>query len=89
MRAARKHLAGRCLFCECTILHAHRVVPGAEGGNYDWQNVLPLCPSHHSAVHLGLITILSRHGSALGRNYVRYSEGGEEKLIEEPNIFRE
>lgn len=34
----------------------HHIVPVADGGLDDWQNVILLCPNHHKMADLGLIT---------------------------------
>ena len=41
-----------CLLCDYPISQNHRICPGAWGGDYTPDNVVPLCPNHHQAVHL-------------------------------------
>jgi 5-methylcytosine-specific restriction endonuclease McrA len=58
--AATKHKlagAGVCEFCgwepiEKRQLHAHHVVPRCHGGTDDPENLIVLCPNHHSTAHL-------------------------------------
>jgi hypothetical protein len=58
--AATKHKlsgAGVCEFCgwepiEKRQLHAHHVIPQCHGGTDAVENLIVLCPNHHSTAHL-------------------------------------
>lgn len=41
----------KCFFCDHPGAHKHRINPGRWGGIYDDDNVINLCPNHHSAIH--------------------------------------
>jgi Domain of unknown function (DUF222)/HNH endonuclease len=56
--AQRRALAARdrgCVICEAEPdwCDAHHVVPWAQGGATDLENLALLCPGHHTAVHAG------------------------------------
>lgn len=41
-----------CHVCDHVFTQNHRIKPGAWGGTYDDpDNVVPLCPNHHAAIH--------------------------------------
>jgi hypothetical protein len=51
---------GRCAVPGCTntaCLHAHHVDPRADGGSHDPDRLIPLCGTHHRAVHDGRLLI--------------------------------
>jgi hypothetical protein len=51
---------GRCAVPGCTntmCLHAHHVEPRADGGTHDPDKLVPLCGTHHRAVHDGRLLI--------------------------------
>ncbi len=35
----------------------HRLVPGKEGGSYEFGNMFAICPNHHAEVSKGLIKL--------------------------------
>ncbi|MGF1645551.1 MAG: DUF222 domain-containing protein [Kineosporiaceae bacterium] len=68
--AQRRALAARdrgCVICEAEPdwCDAHHVVPWAQGGATDLQNLVLLCPSHHTAVHAGSWRLDRDDGGAL------------------------
>lgn len=59
----------KCFFCEeddYAILDAHRILPGAEGGTYDWINTLTVCSNCHRRIHAGEILVDRKYGSTGG-----------------------
>ncbi len=67
--AQRRALAARdggCLIPGCGALpawtDAHHRIPWQQGGRTDLQNLLLLCPRHHTEVHAGRWIIVLRHG---------------------------
>lgn len=48
------------------MLDCHRVVPGEEGGRYEWSNTVALCVRHHREVTTGLIRIVARRRGTRG-----------------------
>jgi hypothetical protein len=51
---------GQCAVPGCTntaCLHAHHVDPRADGGSHDPDRLIPLCGTHHRAVHDGRLLI--------------------------------
>ena len=51
---------GRCAVPSCTntaCLHAHHVKPRADGGSHDPDLLVPLCDTHHRAVHDGRLLV--------------------------------
>ncbi len=41
-----------CHVCGHVYGQLHRLVPGEWGGTYEPGNIVPLCPNHHTAIHL-------------------------------------
>jgi hypothetical protein len=56
-RTALRAVHRTCAFPACSVRFAdcdvHHIVPWASGGQSDLENLLPLCTSHHHAVHEG------------------------------------
>lgn len=72
---------GQCLFCkedDYTILDAHRIVPGTEGGEYHNENILTVCANCHRLIHSGSIVIDRKYLSTNGKLIVHYWRGEEE-----------
>lgn len=71
----------KCYFCGLEgyeLVEAHRIHEGKNGGKYTWENILNLCPTCHTKVHLNKIKILGNHYSTRGwvLNYI--DENGQE-----------
>jgi hypothetical protein len=47
-------------------LHAHHVEPRADGGSHDPDRLIPLCGTHHRAVHDGRLLITGAWSSGFG-----------------------
>lgn len=75
--------SGRCVVPGCrhaTFVDLHHVVPRAEGGRHDADNLVVLCGAHHRAVHRGCLVmaggvsagLIFRHadGTAYGMPHV-------------------
>ena len=65
----------KCYFCgveNYEILDAHRIVPGCEGGKYDWFNTLVICSNCHRKVHAGQIRIFRKYFSTSGKWVLHY-----------------
>lgn len=77
-----KRRDGQCCFCgedEYSLLDAHRIVFGEDGGKYTRHNTLTVCCKCHRLIHAGKIEVLGRHYSTSGRYHIRYLQEGEEK----------
>jgi hypothetical protein len=60
---------GQCAVPGCTntaCLHAHHVEPRADGGSHDPDLLVPLCGTHHRAVHDGRLLITGAWSSGFG-----------------------
>lgn len=82
VQVCRKHFDGACFVCgerDYSLLDAHRILPGAEGGKYHWQNVLTLCASCHRMVASGRLVVHGRHQTTLGKWVVHYTLDGLER----------
>lgn len=82
MRECKKRFIGACFFCglgDYDLLHAHRIKPGEEGGKYHWANILPCCPTCHTKIHAGRITVHGRHQHILGHWIIHWTEDGVER----------
>lgn len=58
----------RCFVCGFSfrpLLELHHVVPVSKGGADDMANVLLLCPTCHTLIHLMLRWLGERHGEAV------------------------
>lgn len=56
----RKRCDGKCYFCpenDYSILDVHRIVEGADGGEYTEFNTVTTCSNCHRRIHAGQITI--------------------------------
>jgi len=45
---------GKCMIAGCnysTVMDAHRIVAGKDGGEYNCDNVCAICPNHHAEIH--------------------------------------
>lgn len=50
----RKNVDCRCIICNETdkaVLDVHRIVPGCEGGTYDYHNTISCCSNCHRKIH--------------------------------------
>jgi len=84
-QTARKKLDGKCFFCpetDVALLDCHRIVPGEQGGRYQWANTLTLCANCHRKVHAGTIVVVARRQST-GGTYIQCRIDGEDKFIKE------
>jgi predicted restriction endonuclease len=65
----------KCYFCgteDYNILDAHRIIPGCEGGTYNWLNMLVICSNCHRKVHAGKIKVFRKYLSTSGRWILHY-----------------
>lgn len=73
-----------CYFCGCEeygLLDVHRIVFASEGGKYDEWNSMTLCCLCHRKIHIGLIKIIGKFMSSLGKPVIIYiDEDGTEKI---------
>lgn len=79
-----KKVAGCCRICKedlYEILDTHRIVPGAQGGEYTQQNSTCLCSNCHRKVHSGTIEIDRYYLCTNGQYVLRIIEEGEEKFV--------
>jgi hypothetical protein len=92
VQECRKRFVGRCTLCgsrDFASLDAHRILPGSEGGRYQWANLLVLCANCHRLVHAGQIEILGRYLSTSGRHHIHYRQDGIENWVVEPSFLDE
>jgi predicted restriction endonuclease len=83
---AKKKFTGRCLLCgeaDQSLLDSHRVLPGEQGGQYRWENVMPLCSNCHRRVHAGAVKVKGRYLSTGGYWLWLVEEAGEERWVED------
>ncbi len=83
-KQAAKHYQGKCYFCEVSdysCLHCHRIVEGAQGGEYTDFNVVVVCANHHAKIHDGQIKIDRKYNSTNGKTILHYWDNGEEKWV--------
>lgn len=63
----RRH-GGRCAVPGCrhsAFVDLHHIVPRADGGTHDADNLLPLCGAHHRATHVGALVIRGSYSAGL------------------------
>lgn len=49
-------IGDKCIICGFDIVtHKHHLVPVLEGGIFEKENLICLCPNHHEMLHKGLI----------------------------------
>ena len=54
---AKRHYGGVCVICQFEhAVEVHHIVPRSKGGSDDIENLVPLCPNHHTMAHLGLLS---------------------------------
>lgn len=85
LQTCRRSYDGRCFFCgepNPDLLDCHRIVPGEQGGRYEWANTLTVCSNCHRRIHSGDIVVFARRYGT-GGSYIHCRVGGEEKLIRE------
>jgi 5-methylcytosine-specific restriction endonuclease McrA len=83
-KKAFKKRSKQCRICgekEYSLLDAHRIVPGEEGGKYEESNCVCLCVSCHRKVHSDLIKILGWKHSTCGRLLHIINEDKQEEFI--------
>ncbi|MDE1812603.1 MAG: HNH endonuclease [Thaumarchaeota archaeon] len=51
---ASKH---QCSICQVDTIEVHHIKPVSEGGTNDLENLMVLCPNHHTEYHQGKFTI--------------------------------
>jgi len=76
-------LSSKCHICgesKYELLDVHRIVFGENGGTYNFNNVVVLCPRHHRMVHTGLITIHGWVDSTVGKLLHFIDEDGKEQF---------
>ena len=59
---------GRCVVSGCkhaTFVQVHHIVPRAEAGQHEPDNLACLCTAHHRAVHAGRLVIEGRPSTGL------------------------
>lgn len=89
-RTIKKLLEGRCFFCEeasFELLDSHRIIPGPEGGKYDWGNVLVICSLCHRKIHAGRIRVDRKYLSTAGTMVHFWEDGVEHWKPEAPPRF--
>jgi hypothetical protein len=82
VQECRKRFDKFCFVCgeaDYALLDAHRILPGAKGGQYHWLNLLTLCSKCHRKVDAGRLVIHGRYQSTLGRYVIHYTLDGEER----------
>ena len=83
--AVRRHVMrrdnGRCVVSGCkqaTFVDVHHIVPRAEAGQHEPDNLVCLCTAHHRAVHEGRLVIEGRPSTGLTfRHADRTAYGGD------------
>ena len=72
----------RCFFCgtsEYSVLDAHRLLPGEDGGKYHDANILNSCSNCHRRCHAGEIVLDTRKYKYTGPGFMGdYWIGGKE-----------
>lgn len=77
----KKKIQGKCYFCnedDYSLLDVHRILPGAEGGEYNDHNSLVVCSNCHRKCHSGRIIIHGRHYCSNGHWLLHYTEDNNE-----------
>ncbi len=76
-----------CFFCgisDYSVLDAHRILPGEEGGVYHAANILTNCSNCHRRIHAGEIVIDPRKYTYTGGGFViHFWIGGKEFWVPE------
>jgi len=70
----------KCFFCDendQSLLDAHRIIPGKDGGKYIPTNILCICSNCHRRIHAGTIIVDRKYNSTNG-TVVHYFIEGEE-----------
>lgn len=78
-----KRRAGQCHICgekEFAVLDTHRIIPGSEGGKYEFTNCVCLCSLCHRKEQAGLITVIGWVHSTAGRLLHYIDEEGNEQF---------
>ena len=76
---------GKCVLCgenNLSTLDIHRILEGANGGEYHYENTVCLCANCHRKVHAGEIKIIRKYKTLSWREYIEVIENGETKMIE-------
>ena len=85
IQVVRRNFDGQCFFCPeiaPEALQCHRIVPGHDGGEYQWENTMTLCASCHAKVTAGTIQVVARRQGTAG-TYIECVVDGEVKFIKE------
>lgn len=80
-KKAKKKTEGQCFFCEeddYAVLDCHRIVEGADGGEYTDFNTVVVCANCHRRIHDEQIVIDRKYFSTSGQYVLHYWEDGEE-----------
>ena len=80
-KIAKKKIDKKCYFCSCDIyalLDVHRIIEGANDGEYIEFNTITCCSNCHRKVHSGLIKIDRKYYSTKGW-ILHFWINGEEK----------
>lgn len=80
-KKAKKHMAGKCKFCDCNtyeFLDVHRIVEGQDGGKYTDQNTVVVCRKCHQKIHEGKIEIKGQYHSTSGNLVLHFFIDGKE-----------
>lgn len=88
VQQCRKRSDGQCYFCRepnYPLLDAHRILPGADGGKYHWDNVLTCCATCHRRIESGILMVLGRNVTSLGVSVLRMSVAGREEFLWPPD----
>ncbi len=92
VQECRKRYDSRCFVCgadDYTVLDAHRVVPGEDGGVYCWNNLLTLCSNCHRKVTAGAIRVHARLSGTRGPVVHWTDESGREHFTNETEARRD
>jgi hypothetical protein len=80
-KQVKKKVDGRCYFCpvdEYELLDVHRIIEGADGGEYTDHNTIVACALCHRRIHSGEIKIDRKYFSTSGRWVLHYWKDGQE-----------
>lgn len=80
-KTIKKKVDKKCKFCgndDYCVLDVHRIIPGAEGGEYTETNTVTSCACCHRKIHDGKIKIDRKYMSTMGWILHYFDEQGNE-----------